>query len=141
MQQLVRTPSGQIAIQSPKTAKGKRTIPLSNAMLETLRTHRLKRTEDRLTSDSYSNLDLVFARPNGKPLNPRNLTTDFALRLKKAEVSKIRFHDLRHTFATLALQAGVQLKTVQETWGMRTYPRPGTHTNMWSGASKRRPSF
>ncbi|MHB8927776.1 MAG: tyrosine-type recombinase/integrase [Bacillota bacterium] len=106
-----------MVIQSPKTAKSKRTIPLSDEMLRVLREHRLKQTEERLTSDSYSNLDLVFAGPNGKPLNPRNLTRDFTLRLKKAGVSKVRFHDLRHTFAALALQAGVQLKTVQETLG------------------------
>jgi integrase len=61
--------------------------------------------------------DLVFCREDGVPLWPRTFGREFALHVKAAGLPPIRLHDLRHTHATLALQAGVHPKVVQERLG------------------------
>jgi integrase len=61
--------------------------------------------------------DLVFTTDRGRPLGWRDVDRDFNLRLAKAGVREIRFHDLRHTNATLQLEAGIHPKVVQERLG------------------------
>ncbi len=63
----------------------------------------------RLTLD-----DLVFASPGGKPLDPSMLSHDFAIIAKKAGIEGVRFHDLRHTFASLMLMKGAPAKVISE---------------------------
>ena len=60
---------------------------------------------------------LVFSHPDGKPLDPGVVSHTFAKVLKKAGLPHIRFHDLRHTHATLLLKAGVHAKIVSERLG------------------------
>ena len=60
---------------------------------------------------------LIFTTSNGTPFSHRNIERHFARTLEKAELPKIRFHDLRHTAATLLLQEGVHPKVVQELLG------------------------
>ncbi|PKR82438.1 hypothetical protein CWO92_24345 [Heyndrickxia camelliae] len=55
----------------------------------------------------------MFTTETGKPILPRTLTTMFNQAIKTANVPKIRFHDLRHTHATMCLEAGMTLKEVQ----------------------------
>lgn len=59
----------------------------------------------------------VFARPDGSPLDPSTVSHLFARVLKKAGLPHIRFHDLRHSHATLMLKAGVHPKVVSERVG------------------------
>jgi integrase len=59
----------------------------------------------------------VFCREDGKPLHPDTFSEWFERHGKAAGVPKIRVHDVRHTFATLSLQAAVPAKVVQETLG------------------------
>ena len=54
----------------------------------------------------------VFPSPNGGPISPDSVLHMLHRVLKRAGLPKVRFHDLRHTFATLALQNGVDVKTV-----------------------------
>jgi integrase len=61
--------------------------------------------------------DLVFSTVEGEPLHPGLFTDTFDRRVKAAGVPRIRLHDLRHTFATLALGAGISPKVVQERLG------------------------
>jgi len=61
--------------------------------------------------------DLVFAHPNGSPLDPGTVTHTFTKVITKAGLPHMRFHDLRHTHATLMLKAGVHPKIVQERLG------------------------
>jgi integrase len=62
--------------------------------------------------------DLVFPNEVGRPVEPSNLLRrSYARLLKRADVPKVRFHDLRHTYATLALRDGVPVKVVSETLG------------------------
>ena len=59
----------------------------------------------------------VFPSPNGGPISPDSVLHMLHRVLKRAGLPRVRFHDLRHTFATLALQNGVDIKTVSEMLG------------------------
>lgn len=65
----------------------------------------------------YHNKDLVICTGFGTPILPRNLLRTFYNLIKKADVPKIRFHDLRHTVATLMLQGEINPKVVKEILG------------------------
>ena len=72
-------------------------------------------------SDLYKDHGLIFATTIGTPINPENLVQrSFEPLLKKADLPEIRFHDLRHTCATLLLGRGVHTKIVQELLGHAT---------------------
>lgn len=60
---------------------------------------------------------LVFADVEGKPLNPPSLSRDFGRIAKKANLNGVRFHDLRHTFASLMLLRGAKPKVISEALG------------------------
>jgi integrase len=61
--------------------------------------------------------DFVFSHPDGTPLNPSTVTHTFAKIVKRAGLSSIRLHDLRHIHASMLLKAGVHPKVVQERLG------------------------
>src|SRR5690606_20166790 len=83
---------------------------------EVLKKYRIKQKEEMIRYN-YLDTDLVFTSRNGKPIEPRNLRDYFANIIKKAGLPPIRFHDLRHTHATLLLQQGVHPKIVSERLG------------------------
>ena len=59
----------------------------------------------------------MFTTAEGTPLDARNVTREFQALLKAAAVPRVRFHDLRHTAATLLLSQGVDPRTIMETLG------------------------
>ena len=61
--------------------------------------------------------DLVFSKPDGKPLDPSSITHSFRRVIKRAGLPRLRFHDLRHTHATLMLKSGAHPKIVSERLG------------------------
>ena len=67
--------------------------------------------------EPLTDADLVFSYPDGRPLDPGTVTHTFTRTLSRAGLSHLRFHDLRHTHATLMLKAGVHPKIVQERLG------------------------
>jgi integrase len=69
---------------------------------------------------AYESQDLVFCRENGTPIWPRTFSRFFDHHVRDAGLPKIRSHDLRHTHTTLALEAGVHPKIVQERLGHAT---------------------
>lgn len=73
--------------------------------------------ERALWGDAYEDEDLVFAKENGTPLHPDSFSDAFFRHAKAAGLPRIRFHDLRHTHATLALAAGIHPKVVSERLG------------------------
>jgi len=106
----------------PKTNQSRRTIPLPVSTVKELRNHRRQQLEAKLKlGTAWNDFDLVFASEIGTPLNPPNVTRAFKKALEKAEIrTSIRLYDLRHTTATLLLQAGVNPKIVSERLGHST---------------------
>ena len=66
--------------------------------------------------------DLVFCSPDGSPLLPNSITHAFIKMVRRLDLRGIRFHDLRHTHATLMLRQGVNIKALQERLGHSTIP-------------------
>lgn len=96
-------------------------LALDAVTVAALRQHRQAQNEERLLlGPSYQDHGLVFCREDGTPIWPRSLSRSFARHVDVASLTKIRLHDLRHTHATLALQAGVHPKVVQKRLGHAT---------------------
>ena len=91
-----------------KTKSGRRIIILGKRTLEKLRNHWSNQLEEkRFAGDHWKENDLIFTSTIGTPINQSNLYKSFKNLLKKSELPDIRFHDLRHTAATLMLNHGV----------------------------------
>ena len=105
-------------LEEPKTRGSRRQIPLDAATVDMLRAHRKRQLQERLAvGPAWEDHDLVFASRRGRFLR-RETGRDIMRGLcRKADVPLIRFHDLRHTHATLLLRAGVSPKVVAERLG------------------------
>lgn len=104
----------------PKTAKARRTVALPSLAVSALRRHRSRQAEERLAlADIWQDeTGLVFTSTVGTPISPSHLRNrSFGPLLDRACLPHIRFHDLRHTTATLLLGQGVHPKLVQEQLG------------------------
>lgn len=119
--QRMRDGSG-FGFSAPKNSKSRRTIRLTNAAVEALRGHRKRQAEEKLRYGTlYEDQGLVFTTTVGTPLEPSNIDRrSFKPLLKEAGLRSIRFHDLRHTCATLMLAQGVNPKIAQERLGHST---------------------
>ena len=94
--------NGEVVEAPLKTKNAYRTLPLAEDTVGVLKEQRKK----------VGNSPWVFPSPNGGPISPDSVLHMLHRVLKRAGLPKVRFHDLRHTFATLALQNGVDVKTV-----------------------------
>lgn len=106
---------GQVQESGTKTEAGKRVMALDPQTLSVLREYVDEWAEERnlLGQDSK----LLFVWPDGTPLHPDTMTTLFAKHLAAAGLPKIRLHDVRHSYATAALRAGISPKIVSERLG------------------------
>jgi integrase len=106
----------------PKTAQSRRRISLSGTAAEALKLHRIRQLEERLAAGvAWRDEDLVFTTPIGAAVCANHLGgREFHALLKRAGLPRIRFHDLRHTCATLLLRRGVHPKVVSELLGHST---------------------
>jgi integrase len=113
---------GGVRFGPPKTARSRRNIRLPNLALSALRRHRKSQLEARIQlSGLWEDHDLVFTTGVGTPVSSGDLITrSFKPLLRRAGLPDIRFHDLRHTCATLLLSRGVHAKLVQELLGHST---------------------
>jgi len=109
----------EIQFSTPKTNAGRRSVALDPGTIEVLRSHRVRQLEERtrLGLPWPSPDSLIFADVEAKPIHPGQFSDRFDRLVKAACVPRVRFHDLRHTHATLLLMAGVHAKIVQERLG------------------------
>jgi integrase len=106
---------------TPKTARSRRTLGLDPKTVASLRAHHARQLGERARArELWQESDLVFCDEIGRELHPDRFTRAFAAAVKRAGVKRIRLHDLRHTWATLALQAGIHPKVVSERLGHAT---------------------
>jgi integrase len=104
---------GELFVSEPKTAKGRRRIDLPKMAVDALWRHK-----KRMLVEGFAAVEWVFCNSHGGPLRRSHFhANDFKPLLKRAKLPAIRFHDLRHTSATLLLSAGVHPKIVQERLG------------------------
>jgi integrase len=131
---------GGLVLAEPKNAS-RRTVPLTDTAVEALRHHGKRQAEERMRVGSlYEDVGLAFASEIGKPLDAQNVVNrSFKPLLKGAGLPDMRWHDLRHTAATLLLSEGVHPKLVQHLLGHASIsmtldryshwvPSMGTHT-------------
>jgi len=117
----------QVHQSDTKTASGRRSLALDSATLEALRDHRRRQAEERALAEIADANDLVFTWPDGRPLHPDLITDWFQRHAKRAVweqngqqnvgLPAIRLHDVRHSYATAALAAGIPAKIVSERLG------------------------
>lgn len=116
----VRKPQGATYVEAePKTEKGRRNILLPQFVLEALKQHRVLQLEARRAAGvAWQEHDYVFCTSVGTHLHPtRDVLNQLKVLLAKAGLPDIRFHDLRHSSATMLLSMGVHPKIVQEILG------------------------
>jgi integrase len=122
-------PEGGVTILGTKRKASQRLLELSPETVVALKRHRTRRAEERLAATHWDEQGFVFTKRTGGYLHPNTLyTAYFKPARDRAGIPPIHFHDLRHTYATLALLGGVPVKVVSEVLGhkdvsttLRTY--------------------
>lgn len=110
---------GVLVLQSVKTKAGERTLRIDDDLIAVLRAHRANQMQERLLCGAKwkDKWGMVFVTETGAPVSPSCLFKHFKKVLKDTELGDIRFHDLRHTAATLLLADSVPLVTVSKILG------------------------
>ena len=107
-----------VQVAEPKTAKGRRVVPLDAATVEALKGQAARQVDDQQEwGEAWTDSGYVFTDEGGAPLHPDRISKSFDRAVRAAMLPRIRLHDLRHTWATLALRAGIHPKVVQERLG------------------------
>ena len=120
IQRIVKRVAGQgMVVSEPKTRAGRRHITLSRLGIDALKKHRLRQQEARLLAGArWQDQGWIFSTKWGTPLDADSIRrTCFPQLLARAGLPRIRFHDLRHTAATLLLMLQTHPKIVQELLG------------------------
>ncbi len=115
---LQHTPTGGLTILHTKTRASERRIALPTECINSLKTHQERQQEERgAAGTGWTDSGLVFTTSKGRPLDPTNLTRRFRCLLHSAGLRTIRFHDFRHSTATLLLEQGIDLVVIKELLG------------------------
>lgn len=112
----------------PKTAAGRRAVSLPAFLLDMLELHHARQLEQKAAVVDWVDNDLVFPNLKGGYMHPSHMGESFKKLLEEAGLLPMRFHDLRHSAATILLARGVNIKVVSELLGhsdivitLRTY--------------------
>lgn len=130
VQRQVQRVTGQgMVFNPPKTKAGRRAIQLGEETLQVLRRHLDQQRLDIATAgEKWQDFGLMFPSTIGTPQSPSNLLKEFKAMLKKAGVRGIRFHDLRHTAASLMLNHRVPVLIVSKILG---HSKPSTTLDIY----------
>jgi len=110
--------NGRLELSETKTERSRRPLPLLDFVTKALRHQRTRQLEERLIAGSrWQDSGFVFTTRIGSPIDPANLLDDFKRILKKAALPDIRFHDLRHSAASLLLALNIHPRVVMELLG------------------------
>jgi integrase len=117
-QTLYKLSGGQYVIQPPKTRKSRRQVTMPPSLALLLRDYK-EQVETRrfLLGRPLSDTDFVFAHPDGGPLDPSSVTHTFLKTVRRAGLEGLRLHDLRHSYASLMMAAGVNIKVISQSMG------------------------
>jgi integrase len=108
----------QVHDSAPKTERARRRLALDPVTLAALHAQRKRQAEDRqAVGGRYRDHGYVFTWPDGRPLHPENIANWFEQHTRAARLPRIRLHDVRHSYATAALKAGIE--------SPRVHRRPG----------------
>lgn len=110
---------GEWGTRQPKTRGSRRTVPLTETALAALRVHELHQAQEQMRSGKRRR-GLVFATPKGEPVHGTSALRDLKKDLKAARLPEVTVHQLRHSAASVMLEAGVPLKLVSDVLGHST---------------------
>jgi len=110
----------EVVVSEPKTAKGRRVVALDPGTIEVLKAQAACQLDEQTQSKAWVETGLVFTQESGAALDPESVSRYWRQAVKNSMLPTIRLHDLRHTHATLALQAGIHPKVVSERLGHAT---------------------
>ncbi|MFF8993346.1 site-specific integrase, partial [Streptomyces sp. NPDC014983] len=115
---LQRTSTDGLTTLPTKTRASERRIALPTRCVQSLKLHYEQQKREReAAGTAWQHSGHVFTTAQGTPIDPTNLTRTFSALLRKAGLRRIRFHDLRHSAATLLLEQGVELVVIKELLG------------------------
>ncbi|MBQ0868475.1 site-specific integrase [Streptomyces sp. RK75] len=120
VRQTLQRVGGELFIGLPKTQRSARRVALPAECLTALRARRAEQQGDRRAAgDEWKDAgsDLVFTTKKGTPIEPRNLNRSFTALCDRAKVRRVRFHDLRHTCASLLHEQGADARMIMEVLG------------------------
>ncbi|KOV26318.1 integrase [Streptomyces sp. XY413] len=115
---LQRTSASGLTTLPTKTRASERRIALPTRCVQSLKHHQdQQQRKNEAAGSTWQHNGHVFTTTQGGPIDPSNLTRAFTTLLRKAGIRRIRFHDLRHSTATLLLEQGVELVVIKELLG------------------------
>ncbi|MEE1939657.1 site-specific integrase [Streptomyces sp. TRM 70361] len=120
VRQALQRVGGELIIVPPKTQRSARRVALPAECVRALRAQRAQQLADRRAAGEKwkgTGQGLVFTTKNGTPIEPRNLNRSFEALCARAKVRRVRFHDLRHTCASLLHEQGADARMIMEVLG------------------------
>lgn len=104
----------KVSTKAPKSAAGNRSLTIGSNILSELKLARAQYNSNKLAMGAaFTDSGLVVCQPDGKPFRPETMTQKWERFVQKHGLKHIRFHDLRHSCATMMVEAGIDFKTVQ----------------------------
>lgn len=114
--------AGGLLVTEPKTERSRRAVPLPDPVVAVLRQHRARQAEERLRAGTaWVDSGLVFTSEVGTPLDPRNALRSLTSAARRAGLSEVGLHTLRHTAASALIRSDVHMRVVQELLGHSSY--------------------